>query len=219
VEALARGSKNFKFNCNKSLPAHCNACRLGKHTRLPFSSSNTRISARFEIYHCDLWTSPILSVSGFQYYLIIFDDFTHFTWTFPIRHKSEVHHLLTLFYAYVHTQFSRSIKAFQTDNGREFDNTANRTLFTSHGTILRLTCSYTSQQNGKSECILCTINDGIRTLLIHAPMLPQWWTEALATSTYLLNRRPCKPKLLTTPYELLHGRSPDYRHLRVFGCL
>ena len=107
----------------------------------------------------------------------------------------------------------------QTDNGREFDNTANRTLFNSHGTILRLTCPYTSQQNGKAERILRTINDGIRTLLIHASMPPQWWAEALATSTYLLNRRPCKPQVLTTPSELLDGQAPDYRILRVFGCL
>jgi histone deacetylase 1/2 len=59
-----------------------------------------------------------------------------------------------MFYAYVRTQFSCPIKAFQTDNGREFDNTANRTLFNSNGTILRLTCPYTSQQNGKAERII-----------------------------------------------------------------
>lgn len=219
AEALANASKYFKFSCNKSLPTHCNACRLGKHTRLPFSLSTTKTSNPFELCHCDLWTSPVLSISGFQYYLVILDDFTHFAWTFPIRQKSEVPHLLKAFYAYVRTQFSCSIKAFQTDNGREFDNTANRALFTSHGTILRLTCPYMSQQNGKAERILRTLNDGIRTLLIHASMPPQWWAEALATSTYLLNRRPCKSQAITTPYELLHGHAPDFRLLRVFGCL
>jgi hypothetical protein len=40
-----------------------------------------------------------------------------------------------------------------------------------------------------------------------------WWAEALATSTYLLNRRPCKANVLTTPYELLHGCAPDFRSL------
>jgi hypothetical protein len=154
AEALARTSKYFKFSCNKSLPTHCDACRLGKHTRLPFSSSTIRTSTPFELCHCDLWTSPVSSVSSYQYYLVILHDFTHFTWTFPIRHKSEVLHLLTMFYAYVHTQFSCPIKAFQTDNGREFDNTANRTLFNSNGTILCLTCPYTSQQNGKAKRIL-----------------------------------------------------------------
>lgn len=163
--------------------------------------------------------SPVLSVSGYQYYFVILDDFTHYVWTFPVRRKSEVHRLLVFFYAYVQTQFSHRILAFQTDNGREFDNHANRTLVASHGTLLRLTCPYTSQQNGKAERILRTLNDGVRPLLLHASMPPRWWAEALATTSYLLNRRPCKPRLITTPFELLFGRTPEFRHLRVFGCL
>ena len=197
----------------------CQSCQQGKHVRLPFSSSSSSSSFPFELLHCDIWTSPHTSILGFQYYLVILDDFTHFTWTFPIRNKSEVHARVVAFYAYVRSQFSSSIKAFQTDNGREFDNTANRALFTAHGTLLRLTCPYTSQQNGKAERILRTLNDGVRTLLIHASMPYPWWAEALATSTYLLNRRPCTANIITTPYELLHGRAPDFKSLRVFGCL
>ncbi|WVZ87097.1 hypothetical protein U9M48_033789 [Paspalum notatum var. saurae] len=50
-------------------------------------------------------------------------------------------------------------------------------------------------------------------------MSPSYWAEALATATYLLNRRPCLATGTTTPYELLFGHPPDYTHLRVFGCL
>jgi hypothetical protein len=39
--------------------------------------------------HCDLWTSPVPNVSGFKYYLVILDDFSHFVWTFPLRLKSD----------------------------------------------------------------------------------------------------------------------------------
>ncbi|KAL8138282.1 hypothetical protein V2J09_004283, partial [Rumex salicifolius] len=35
-------------------------------------------SAPFELIHCDLWTSPVLSISGFKYYLVIIDDFSHY---------------------------------------------------------------------------------------------------------------------------------------------
>jgi hypothetical protein len=41
------------------------------------------------LVHCDLWTSPIPSVSGYKYYLVIFDDCTHYLLTFLLRQKSD----------------------------------------------------------------------------------------------------------------------------------
>jgi hypothetical protein len=40
----------------------CHACQFGWHVRLPFPSSSTRAIQPFDLVHCDLWTSPILSV-------------------------------------------------------------------------------------------------------------------------------------------------------------
>uniref|UniRef100_A0A453SKL0 Integrase catalytic domain-containing protein n=1 Tax=Aegilops tauschii subsp. strangulata TaxID=200361 RepID=A0A453SKL0_AEGTS len=67
-----------------------------------------------------------------------------------------------------------------------------RNLLSAHGTIFRLTCPYTSQQNGRAERILCTLNDCICTLLFHAYMPPRFWPDALATATLLINLRPCR---------------------------
>jgi histone deacetylase 1/2 len=64
-------------------------------------------------------------------------------------------------------------------------------LFASCGIHLRLSCPYTSPQNGKAEQILRTLNNISRTMLIHAHLLAPYWAEALAMVTYLLNRRPC----------------------------
>jgi hypothetical protein len=47
--------------------------------------------------HCDLWTSPITSVSGFKYYLVILDDCSHFLWTFPLRFKYDIFLLFPIF--------------------------------------------------------------------------------------------------------------------------
>ncbi|GJR96462.1 ribonuclease H-like domain-containing protein [Tanacetum coccineum] len=46
----------------------CHACQLGKHVRLPFTSSDSIITRSFEIVHSDIWTSPIASSDGFNYY-------------------------------------------------------------------------------------------------------------------------------------------------------
>jgi hypothetical protein len=81
----------------------CHACQLGRHTRLPFSSSMTRTTRPSELIHCDLWTSPVLSTSGFKYFLVILDDFTHFLWTIPLRLKSDAYAVLVSFRAFAHT--------------------------------------------------------------------------------------------------------------------
>jgi histone deacetylase 1/2 len=218
-ESLSRIVSTFQFECNKSPPHTCHACRLGKHVRLPFNVSNSQASAPFALVHCDVWTSPVLSISQYKYYLVILDDFSHYAWTFPLRRKSEVHQIFRNFLAYVNTQFQRPILSVQTDNGREFDNVANRNLLAEHGIVLRLSCPYTSQQNGRAERVLRTLNDSVRTLLFHAHLPPRFWAEALHTATYLLNLRPCRPRAYSTPHELLFQRPPEYQHLRVFGCL
>ena len=38
------------------------------------------------------------------------------------------------------------------------------------------------------------------------------------TACYIINRCMIRPLLNRTPYELLKGRKPNIRHLRVFGC-
>ena len=136
---------------------------------------------------------------------MILDDYTHYTWTFPLHHKSDVLPTLISFHAFVRTQFSLPSQCFQTDNGREFDNSASRAFFATHGIALRLTCPYTSQQNGRAECVLRTINDSVHTLLFHASVPATFWPDTLATATYLLNRRPCRPRQHLTPFEIQFG--------------
>ncbi|GJW44458.1 ribonuclease H-like domain-containing protein, partial [Tanacetum coccineum] len=47
-------SRQF-ISCNKDKSPHvCHACQLGKHVRLPFSSSNSIVSRSFEIVHSDI---------------------------------------------------------------------------------------------------------------------------------------------------------------------
>ena len=91
-------------------PSICHACQLGRHVRLPFHMSSSRASRPFELIHCDLWTSPVASVSGHKYYLVILDDFSHYLWTFPLRLKSDTFSTLSDFFSYVRTQFNTSVQ-------------------------------------------------------------------------------------------------------------
>jgi hypothetical protein len=211
----------FCLPCNKDLhdPLVCESCQQGKHVRLPFSSSSSYSSFPFDLLHCDIWTSPHTSISGFQYYLVILDDFTHFIWTFPLKNKSDVHTTFLHFQRYVSTHFFLPIWFLQCDNGREFNNIKNRNLFLQHGILLRFSCPYTSPQNGKAERSLRTLNDIVRTLLIQSSMPPKFWAEALRTATFLLNIRPSTVNPKTTPFYSLFLSHPNYSELKVFGCL
>jgi hypothetical protein len=218
-DALSKLISSKVISCNKcTTKPLCHAYQLGRHIRLPFSVSTSRASKPFDLIHYDLWTSPIISVSGYKYYLAILDDCTHYTWTFPLRLKSETFATLSNFFAYARTQFGASVKAVQCDNGREFDHSSARTFFLTHGTILRMSCRYTSQQNGRAERILRTINNIVRSLLFQASLSPAYWADTLHTATYLLNRHPTKTLAGRTPYLALFGTPPSYGHLRVFGC-
>jgi histone deacetylase 1/2 len=219
TRSLSRVLNNFNFQCNKSSFHTCHSCQVGKHVRLPFNPSVHQTFFPFQIVHSDVWTSPVYSNSGYKYYVVLLDDFTHFVWTFPIRQKSEVFPIICNFFSYVRTQFGLHVLALQTDNGKEYDSTAMRSFLANHGAVLRLSCPYTSQQNGKAERVLRTLNDCVRTMLIHSGAPLSFWAEALQTAAYLLNRRPCRATGTTTPHDLLLGVPPRYDELRVFGCL
>ena len=58
----------------------------------------------------------------------------------------------------------------------------------------------------------------MNSMLISSGLSQNMWGEAILSSNYLLNKIPRK-KEEKTPYELWKGRTPSYKHLRVWGCL
>jgi hypothetical protein len=85
----------------------CHTCQLGHHTCMPFVSSASRADNNFDLIHCDLWTSPIVSISGYKYYLIILDDRSYFVWTFSLCVKYDTFPTLSIF----SPLFTRSLAA------------------------------------------------------------------------------------------------------------
>ncbi|GJV98787.1 ribonuclease H-like domain-containing protein [Tanacetum coccineum] len=210
-EVLRRLISSSLISCNKE-KSHvlCHACQLGKHARLLFVSSETVVSSYFDVIHSNVWTSPIPSLSGFKYYVLFLDHYSHFVWVYPLLNKSDVMSKFVLFRKYVHTQFQCEIKSFHCDHGGEFDNRALHTLFADNGIHFCSSCAKTSQQNGKSERMVRTINNLIRTLLFQANLPPTFWVEALNMATHLLNILPSTAIDNNIPYTLLFGKDPDY---------
>jgi hypothetical protein len=124
-------SRRSDIPCTRAHDEHlCHACQLGRHVRLSFRSSS-HVTRIFDLVHCDLWTSPVISISRYKYYLVVVDDFSYYSWTFPLRAKSDAFPTILHFFAWVSTQFGLTIKPVQCDNGREFDNSTSCAFFLS----------------------------------------------------------------------------------------
>jgi hypothetical protein len=217
-DIISKLSSTTAIQCNKShSDTLCYACQLGHDTRLPFHSLSSHTDRPFELIHCDFWTTPVLSIFGYKYYLVVLDDFTHYLWTFPLRLKSDTFTTLSNFFSYVSTQFGSTIKTIQCDNEHEFDNACTRSFLLTHGVLLRMSCSYTSPQNGKAERIICSTNNVMCSLLFQASLPAAYWVERLHIVMFLLSRLPTKTICASYPYFALFTTTPMYEHLRVFG--
>lgn len=69
---------------------------------------------------------------------------------------------------YITTQFQQEIKNILCDNGGEYINGKFQNLCEAKGISFCLSRPHTSPQNGKAEIKICSINNIIITLLIHA---------------------------------------------------
>lgn len=58
-----------------------------------------------------------------------------------------------------------------------------------------------------------------RCLLKTMALPSDFWGEAICTAVYVLNRCPTKSLNNMTPYEAWHGRKPNVKHMRIFGCV
>jgi hypothetical protein len=116
---------------------------------------------------------------------------------------------LTQFFAWVSIQFHCPVRALQCDNDREFDNNASCSFFLIHVVQLRLSCPYTSDQNGRAERMIRTTTNMIHCLHFQASLPATYWAEALHTATHLLNRLPSKAVSHPTPHFALYCTTPS----------
>ena len=120
-EVLQQLSSLKSIIINKAVKTMCEACHLGKSTRLPFMLSTFTASKPLERIHCDLWgPSPISSVQGFRYYVVFIDHYSRFTWFYPLKLKSDFFSTFVMFQKLIENQLEYKIKIFQCDGGGEF---------------------------------------------------------------------------------------------------
>jgi hypothetical protein len=114
------GLMNVTFEKDRS----CGACKVGKQVKAPHPVKNIMTTIRpLEMLHMDLF-GPIayISIDGNNYSLIIFDDYSYFTWVFFLQDKDETQELLKKFLKRAQNEFDAKVKKIRSDNDTEFKN-------------------------------------------------------------------------------------------------
>ena len=134
-----------------------------------------------------------------------------------MKHHSKLLQVYCNFVKMVEIQFSKQIKNFRSNNALEYTQYTFQVILHSYGTIHQLTCTGTSQQNGRAERNFRHILDTIRALLLFTKVLAPFWGEATIHATHAINWIPSPVIQNQTPYERIFGSPPDYHHLRSLG--
>ena len=133
--------------------------------------------------------------------------------------KSEVPKFLKIYEAMATTHFNVKISSFRCDNGREYISKEIKEFFENRGIQFEFTMRYTPQQHDVAERMNRTILDKARCMLLNCKLGKRFWTEAVQTAVYLINRSPTSSlngKILVV---LWFGEELNVTRLRVFGVL
>ncbi|PKU71144.1 Retrovirus-related Pol polyprotein from transposon TNT 1-94 [Dendrobium catenatum] len=198
---------------------NCVSCKMCKSHKLPFDLSTNRTNKPLQLLHSDVWgPSPVTTHHGFRYYLLIIDDYSRYCWLFPLVFKSDVVQHFIRFIAFIEKQTHHKVKAIRTDGGGEYINHQFQSYLRSNGIHHQVSCPCTPEQNGVAERKHRHILDTTKTLLQTASIPLNYWYEAVDTAVYLINRFPSPTNQNHSPLQLMFNISPDYAHMRTFGC-
>ena len=99
----------------------CTSCHLGKQPAFPFNNSESISNSIFKLIHSDVWRpSLVVSIGGSQYFVVFIDDYSRYSWIFPMKSCFENLPIYSNFTKMVETQFSKHIKTFRSDNALEY---------------------------------------------------------------------------------------------------
>ena len=154
----------------------CDTCELAKSHRIPYLPSVNKSFEPFAIIHSDVWgPAKIPSFSSACYFVTFIDECTRMTWISLLKNKSDVGTVFQEFHKMVTSQYQRSIRTLQSDNGTEFMDKILGTYLGHHGIRHQTSCTYTPQQNGLVEWKNRHIMEVVRASLFGMNMPKFYW--------------------------------------------
>ena len=189
----------------------CIDCIKGKYVK-KIKKDAKRSAEILEIVHTDICGSfPVKSVDGYDSFITFTNDYSRFSYIYPIKERLEVLDKFKIFKAEVENQHNLKIKVVRSNRGGEYYG-----RYTPYGQVPGPFARFL-QENSIFAQYSTTLMDMLRSMISYSTLPISLWMEALKTAIHILNRVPSKlvPK---TPYELWIGKEPSLNYLRVWGC-
>ncbi|TIB83985.1 rve-domain-containing protein, partial [Wallemia mellicola] len=188
---------------------------MNKTNQPSFDGKLNKAKEPLHILHSDLMN--IQTETDEKYVFVIIDEYTRYTWTFPLKYKSEVFDVITKLHTEIERQTGHKVKKIHSDRAKEYMSERLINYYKKHGIIDEQTAGYAPSSNGIAERYNQTIQRGIATLLTDAKLPNDYWMFAMNYYTHIKN---CSPhsSIETTPIEGLFDILPPLHRLKAFGC-
>ncbi|CAI7885029.1 unnamed protein product, partial [Closterium sp. NIES-54] len=152
----------------------CVPCVEGRQRAAPHSSEFPSTQAPLQTLHMDVWGPARVSGHGHErYFLLVVDDYLHYTTVFPLRRKGVVTEVLINWIRGARRQLSESfgldlpVLSLHSDKGGEFSSNLLRAFCHAEGIRQMFTLPASPQQNGIAERRIGMVMDVARTCMIH----------------------------------------------------
>ena len=159
------------------------------------------------------------SIHNEQYVATFLDDYTHYTVTFVLHHKSDIAERFEEYKQLACAKFNNRIATLRCDNALEITAGRMKNYCVKRGIQQQPAEPYEHQHNGRVERFNRTIMERARAMLFECGAPTSYWSFAVYAATYLINRTPSTAINGETPYERWFGTKPVLKHLRIFGSL
>ena len=196
----------------------CDACHAGKQATKPFRKEHSRERPSKDHYTADL-TGPFSTRSyhGKQYGLVFIEVQSRFVFGTTLATKDEFPTTILRWIRLIERQNDRKVLSIRSDAAGEMKSHAFIDALKDEGVIQIVNVGHAHQQNAQVERVIRTIMDMTRTFLFTAKLPMHLWDYAFEFAVHVYNRRYHR-SIETSPYEMYLKRTPDLKHLRIFGA-
>ncbi|CAI7736346.1 unnamed protein product [Closterium sp. NIES-54] len=203
-----------------SLAPPCGPCVEGWLRATPHPSSLRPATEPFKTLHLDVWgPTSRPGPERESFFLVVVDDYSHYTTLFPLAKKSDVNSMLIRWLLTTTDTRGCRVSCLHSDHEGEFCSGILAGFCREQGIRQSWTLTESPQQNGVAERRIGLVMEIARTSMTHAHAPHFLWPYAVRYAAHQLNLWPRVSRPEVSPTSLWTGSPSAASRFCVWGCL